>query len=78
MTGSTTMVDKMFSGGSRVNVKDPSDRYSTKRWEAKHPKYGEVFNPSTDRPCEQPSQLDNAKAGCYIKREAQRAGNVLR
>lgn len=68
--------DKILGGGSRVDVKHPSERYSAKRFSASHAKLGEVFHPVTGRPAELPSQVDDAKAGVLLKHIAARSGLV--
>lgn len=70
----TANPDKVFSGGSRIEVKDESSRYSTKRFEARHPKLGDVFSHTTRQQATLPSELDDAKAGALIKHIASRSG----
>lgn len=61
-------------GGSRVTLKDESSKYSTKRWDAKHPKLGAVIHPGTLEPCQSMSQLDKAKAGVFMKHVFRKSG----
>lgn len=76
MATKATPQSVLGSGGGRVNLKDESDKYSVKRYEARHPKLGEVFHPVTGRPAELPSQLDDAKAGVLLKHLAFKSGLV--
>lgn len=67
--------EKVFSQGSRIRVKDPSESYSTKRYTGRHAKTGqEVLNPLTGRNTELPSQMENACVGVLLKHLAQRSG----
>ncbi|MEW4564240.1 phage major capsid protein [Bremerella sp. JC770] len=58
-----------------IDVKKPSERFSTKRWGANHPKTGEpVF--CQGKAVERPSEQDNAFVGVFAKRAAQKSGLV--
>lgn len=76
--------ERLTEGGTKMSttpekvyarVKGPSERWSAKRYEARHAKTGQrVFNPFTRSYCEQPSQLDLARAGVLLKLSAKRSG----
>jgi len=58
-----------------INVKKPSTRFSTKRWEANHHKTGEpVF--CQGKAVERPSEQDCAFVGVYAKHAAQKSGII--
>lgn len=59
----------------KIEVKKPSARFSTKRWEANHHKTGEpVF--CQGKAVERPSEQDCAFIGVYAKRAAQKSGLI--
>ena len=66
--------EQLFGRG-RVDLKDESSKYATKRWDAKHPKLGAV-HPSGNwlEPCQSMSQLDKAKAGVFMKHVFKKIG----
>lgn len=67
----TTMADskvspaQVFGGAGSVNVKAPSARYNTKRYEAKHPKTGQTIY-KNDLSVELPSEREHALMGAYF------------
>ena len=69
------MGDKAKGGSTadRVRVKDPSERYSAKRYEGRHVKTGQpvVYGGA---PVMTPSELDKAKIGVLLKQMARKAG----
>lgn len=72
-TASTERAERIFSGGS-LRVKNPSESYSTKRWEAKHTKMGCPVFDEFGNQATKPSQLSMAKTGVLIRQALRRAG----
>lgn len=73
----TVSPSTVFARGSGdITVRNPSDKYSNKKFEGRHVKTGlAVPNPFNDgRPTETPSQRDFAKAGVLFKHLANKAG----
>jgi len=74
-TMSTKATAQALFNRGHIRVKNPSEKYSTKRYAAKHAKTGEtVINPMTQTEVELPSEMDNAKTGVLLKHLAQRSG----
>jgi HK97 family phage major capsid protein len=73
--GSGLRGSDLFGGGTDVRVKNLSEKFSTKTYDGKHAKTGElVINPDTRKPVETLSELALAKMGALFKWHAVRAG----
>jgi len=66
---------KVFeTSGNNIRVKDPSERYSEKRYDTQHAKLGTIVDPISGREVMTMSEASKARAGVLLKHVARRCG----